>query len=463
MKSNIAAKQKALELFHLVYKTSKAYRHFVHSFGIKSADIKGIEDFEKIPIMDKKNYIKKYPLEDRLYNGKTLSDYYMICSSSGTSGEPTFWPRDYETDLLLEKKKEALYEEHFSISKKKTLCVVSFGLGIWTAGMLTAKLSWAAAKNNKFSVVTPGIDKANTLNLIQKLYPFYDQVILIGYPPFIGDVIAYAKEMRFDLKKVNLKILCTSEWFSEDWRDYMISNISKEQDRKSLVGFYACSDTGIIGAETKFSIDLLEKAHKNKKLLQALFQSEVNPSLAAYDPNGKFLEEFDNEILITAQQPMPLIRYNIHDRGGLIDGEKMQQIAQRYKIRMSDEDAKRHYVYVFGRGDSVKITANIYIEDIKYCLEKSSFQKKLAGDFKYGREYLNTHTYRLKIIIYLKKGESLAKQEKERFEKEFYQHLLEANNDFKMIQSGTKIEKFHFEYYEESGDKYKTSKLSYFL
>ena len=65
-----------------------------------------MDDFEKIPVMDKHNYVSKYPVEDRLYNSKKLEDFYMICSSSGTSGEPTFWPRDYQSDLLLEKKKQ---------------------------------------------------------------------------------------------------------------------------------------------------------------------------------------------------------------------------------------------------------------------------------------------------------------------------------------------------------------------
>lgn len=457
------AAQKALQLFQSVAATSRAYSSFLKSHSVNPETVTSMDSFTTLPYTDKHNYIQKFPITDRLYNGKRLSDYYMICTSSGTSGEPTFWPRDITIDTMLEEKKEALYEEHFQIHSKKTLCVVTFGLGVWTAGMLTSKLSWAAAKNNKFTVVTPGIQKETTLELIKHLAPEYEQVIIVGYPPFITDLVDYAKQKKFSLKDVHAKLLYTSEHVSEQWRTLMTESVSATNDRHDVVGFYACSDTGIIGAETRFTIDLLHRATEYPALCKALFQSETTPSFVTYNPMAKYLECIEGEIYITADQPMPLVRYNIHDRGGLLTGAQLKMICAQFSIPFDDGALHSHFAYIFGRSDSVKITANIYIEDVRYCIEHSSFAQKLSGNFKYGTVPSSATRYKLKVIVYTKPSSELTTREQNAFSEEFYTNLMKANNDFKMIQSGTKIEKFQFVFLPDETDKYKTSKLKYFL
>lgn len=457
------AHEKAFQLFQSVSSSSRGYADFLTSHGFDRKTVTSPRTFRLIPYTDKHNYINSYPIQDRLYGGRQLSDFYMICTSSGTSGEPTFWPRDIEIDTTLEALKESLYEEHFQIRSKKTLCVITFGLGVWTAGMLTAKLSWAAAKENKFTVVTPGIQKETSLELIKYLSPSYDQVLIVGYPPFITDLVEYAKQKKYSLKNAHTKLLYTSEHVSEEWRTYMTKAVSATNNRHDVVGFYACSDTGIIGTETRFTIDLLKQAADNPKICQALFHSEITPSFVSYNPLAKYLECIDGEIYITANQPMPLVRYNIHDRGGLLTGEQVKAVCSHYSIPFDESADNSHFVYVFGRSDSVKITANIYIEDIRYCIEHSSHSHKLSGHFKYGTVPSSRTRYRMKIVIYIKTGASFTAKEQHDFSKEFYSNLMKANNDFSMIQSGTKIEPFQFVFLPDEPDKYKTSKLKYFL
>lgn len=456
-------KEKALSLFHQVYKTSKAYKNFIDSHDINPSSIKTVEDFERIPIMDRHNYINKYSLEDRLYNGKKLSDFYMISASSGSTGQPTFWPRDYTNDVLLEQKKEALYKEHFQISKKNTLCVIAFALGSWTGGMLTAKLSWAVSKNNKFTVVTPGINRQEAILFIQKLNQLYDQVILLGYPPFLTDLIEYAREIRFDLSKVRVKIMYTGERVSERWRNYIVAQISPNKNRHDVVGFYACSDTGIIGTETKFCIDLLDFAYKNKEFCKELFDVNDPPSFVSYDPTTKFLECINDEIIITADQPIPLIRYNIHDRGKILSRDKLEETCKKFSIRVNSKDINKHYVYLLGRSDAVLLAANIYVDDIKYCLENSKLKNKFTLNFKYGKEEMKDFRYRLRILIFLKKGILITNEEKKYLYKEFYQNLLKINNDFKVIAKTTKMYPIKFEFEQDAADKFQTTKLKYFL
>lgn len=456
--------QKALELFHTAYEAVPAYRHFIDEHGINPDQVKTPEDFHQIPTTDKANYIKKYPLEQRLYRGKQVSDYYMLCSSSGTSGEPTFWPRDFETDQKLEKAKYQLFEDHFNVSQQKTLCLITFGLGVWTAGMLSTKLSWPVGQHNQFTVMTPGLDKENTFKLIQALHPAYDQIILLGYPPFLTDLVEHAVNENFDLKQANLRLFYTSERVSEDWRTVMTETLHDQANRHHIVGFYACSDTGIIGAETKTSIDILNRAHQDHGFCEELFGTKVSPTFVTFNPKIKFIESVDNEITITADQPVPLIRYNIHDRGSLISKAQIIRAFNNTGISHKSLKLDDNYLAIFGRSDAVKVTANVYVEDIRYCLEKSQFRDRLSGHFQYGTEQLpESMRYRLKIQVYLKPKAQLTREEREAFETEFYDHLLEANNDFKMIQSGTTIEKFKFEYLVDPKDKYQTSKLKHFL
>lgn len=457
------ASEKALQLFLSVSNSTRGYAEFLKKHRFDGKKVTTPQMFRSIPYTDKHNYINTYSIADRLYGGKKLSDFYMICTSSGTSGKPTFWPRDIEIDTSLEALKEALYEEHFQIRSKKTLCVITFGLGAWTAGMLTAKLSWATAKKNKFTVVTPGIQKETSLELIKSLAPSYDQVLIVGYPPFITDLVEYAKQKKISLKKLHTKLLYTSEHVSEKWRTHMTKAVSATNNRHDVVGFYACSDTGIIGTETRFTIDLLKLAADHPKICRELFNSEITPSFVTYDPMAKYLECVDGEIYITANQPMPLIRYNIHDRGGLLTGDKLRAICSRNAIPFDESAANRHFVYIFGRSDSVKITANIYIEDIRFCIEHSRYSYKLSGNFKYGTIPSSSTRYRMKVVLYLQPGASFTTDEQLDFSKEFYTNLMNANNDFKMIQSGTTIEPFEFVFLPDEPNKYKTSKLKYFL
>lgn len=462
--NNASAQEQAIDLFHRVYESSRAYKHFIDSHGVDVTKIKSANDFFRVPITDKENYIRKYPFHDRLFGGKLPSDYYMICSSSGTSGEPTFWPRDYAADIGLEKRKEALYEEHFQVGKKKTLCVITFGLGVWTAGMLTAKLSWAAARENKFTVVTPGINIENTYGLLKGLSPFYDQTLLVGYPPFLTDFVEYALSHDMPLKRYNTKLLYTSEYVSEKWRNEMAERVSRDGSRYDVVSFYACSDTGIIGAETRGTIDLLGMCDSDEQLSQALFNTKQTPTLVQYDPTKKYIESIDGEIIITANQPMPLVRYNIHDRGGVLHFDAIRNVLAARHKRVPKMLTEGHYAYIFGRIDAVKLTANIYIEDIKYCLERSHISDKLTGHFQYGTVKSKSLRNCMKVRIFLKPGESVSDKDMSVFAGDFYAHLLEANNDFKMIQSGTKIEPFQFEFTDKPDDTaYKNSKLKYFL
>ena len=68
--------------------------------------------------------------------------------------------------------------------------MVCFPLGTWVGGLYTlACARHLAAKGYPITVVAPGNNKAEILRVIPELAVHCDQTVLLGYPPFIKDVI----------------------------------------------------------------------------------------------------------------------------------------------------------------------------------------------------------------------------------------------------------------------------------
>jgi len=364
----------------------QAYKRFLKS---ENYDFRLSADYKSLPIMDKNNYLNKYSLEEKLYSNQKLDNYYMICSSTGSTGEATIWPRDYESDERAIAYQEKFLNEHFQIDKKKTLIVVMFGLGLSTSGMLTAKLSWGHAKNNKVSVITPGLDIDGAVKLINKIYDFYEQTVIIGYPPLVNELIENAIKNNFKIKKWNIKLALTGENVSFFWKKKILTNISNEKDYSRIVMFYACSEAGILGVETIKTKAILEKCLTNKSLLNDLFLTDGMPTLILVEQSRVFIEVINSEIVISVDQPIPLIRYNIHDRGMLISGSEINEIMKKYNLNLTVENSDV-FLCIYGRNQRKKPNdITLTIEEIKNIIEDPEYEKYFTGYFTYSEEEKN--------------------------------------------------------------------------
>jgi phenylacetate-CoA ligase len=105
------------------------------------------------------------------------------------------------------------------------------------------------------------------------------------------------------------------------------------------------------------------------------------PSLLQFNPGTFYIESNKNEeLLFTVKAGIPLVRYNIHDKGGIISFDKMLEVLNKHgydplkklkKIGYSKGDIWRMpFFYVFGRTDgTISIGgANIYPENIEAAL-----------------------------------------------------------------------------------------------
>ncbi len=358
--------------------------------------------FENLPLCDKDNYTAKYSIEERIQKNKCLSDFYMICTSSGSTAEPTIWPRDYEYDRGLEPPHTKFLNEHFAFSQKKTLVVIAFGLGTTQAGMMHLKSSWEGSLHGQISVIAPNGDAEQTVFLLNKLHPHYEQIIVIGYPPIISDFIDLAEEKKLDPQKWNLKIVFAGESVSPLWRKTMAKKIGGNQH--DIVSFYGSTEAGMIGFESKEINQLIAYCLDNEDLRFDLFKTFNLPTLVEVNFDKKYVEIVDGEIVVTADQAVPLVRYNLHDRGFILDSKTIQQVLNQYRIGYK-YPKNQGFLVIYGRN----LSRQISIEDVQNALAILNFAKYFHKEFQY-QEKINQGSIILSLTLYAKNDESIARE-----------------------------------------------------
>jgi phenylacetate-CoA ligase len=123
----------ALSIFSRTLRSAPAYLTFLQENNSELNDVSTIEAFKNLPIIDKKNYLQKYPIEDLCLDG-TLKDKYLIEGSSGLSGSRSYWPRIKSDDKKLPARVDSLFRRRFHIDRKPTLVIVGLMMGIWVSG-----------------------------------------------------------------------------------------------------------------------------------------------------------------------------------------------------------------------------------------------------------------------------------------------------------------------------------------
>ena len=404
----------ALRLFSMASARVPAYRDFLKINKINPAKIRTIADFGKIPHINKKNYLLRYPLEKLCWDGEIASSD-MISLSSGSSGEPFFWLRskEHERETMLDH--ELLLVDSFGINKYSTLFIVSFSMGMWVAGTLTLRAVQDIASRHKMTVITPGINKNDVLNIIKKLGPKYEQVIIAGYPPFVKDIIDGGGTNGIDWKKLKVKFLFAAEAFSEKWRDHMYKQVGARNPLKDSLNIYGTADALILGHETPLSILIRQLANKNKDgLYKDLFKYDARvPTLVQYNPSSKYFESINGSLIFSAFSGIPLIRYEIGDSGDIVPYDNMAVLLKKYRIDLKKEarlvgisNWRLPFLYVYGRND---LTAslygiNIYPENIRDALTKESIEREISGKFVMSTRNDKQMNQYLETIIELKDG-----------------------------------------------------------
>lgn len=375
---------RALHTFQRAAQFVPAYRDFLAIHDVDARSIRTPADFDRIPPVTKENYLKRYPLDMLTWNGE-ISRATMWSTSSGSSGRPTYWPRDLvaaEESIDLHGR---IFRQSFHSHYRSTLVVVAFAMGNWIAGGYTqAAVTALAARGHRVSVITPGIDVPTILDNIERLAPLYDQVVLVGYPPFVKDVLDQATR---DILTADIKILLAGETITEEWRDYVLERIGKPDHPEDSCLIYGTADMGMVGHETPTTITVRRAARDNPDIHQELFgDAQAPPTFVEYDPNYRYTEVDENGyLLFSADTVVPLIRYRINDQGTLYSTSELSQLLRNlgHDSPIYTSTASSGFLSLHRRTDisTTFYALDIYPENVRAGLEDDGLAGKVSGKF----------------------------------------------------------------------------------
>jgi phenylacetate-CoA ligase len=119
---------KVLKLFSEMSHRVPAYKDFLRKNKINPEKIKNAEDLKSVPPVDKNNYLKAYPLEKLCWDGKLKEKRWVISSTSGTTGEPFYFPREDSQDQQYALSAEIYEDKDWEDKVEQALSNVDFSI-----------------------------------------------------------------------------------------------------------------------------------------------------------------------------------------------------------------------------------------------------------------------------------------------------------------------------------------------
>jgi phenylacetate-CoA ligase len=378
--------RRALATFHRAAARVPAYAAFLSESGIDAGAVRTTEDLARVPATTKENYHRRHALAELCVDGRA-SDCDMLAVSSGSTGEPAIWPRFVSDELATAVRFEQVLEDAFDASNTSMLGVVCFALGSWVGGMYTAACCrQLAAKGYPLTLVTPGNNKAEILRVFRALAPSFEQIVLFGYPPFLKDVIDSGRADGLDWKQHRVRLVMAGEVFSEAWRSLVSERLGAADPAFATASLYGTADGGVLANETPWSVRIRRALAAAPDAARELFGESRLPTLCQYDPCHRYFEvESDGSLLFTADGSLPLVRYKILDRGGVVSATRMREFLHGRGLDVGEPERAREqpFVYVFGRSNFALsfYGANVYPENVAVGIEQQEFGEYLTGKF----------------------------------------------------------------------------------
>jgi phenylacetate-CoA ligase len=448
------SKEEKLKLFKFVAYNVPAYKDFLKKHKVNPDKIKNYDDLKYVPPINKENYLWYYPYDKLLIKGdEFLKTPLTMHASSGSTGEPTYYFRDILNDLQRAFALDFFLKNNNITTKQPTLFIVNFGMGIWSAGTGMYNSVYLISKINDYpiSLISPGVNKIETLKIFKNLGKYFRQIILAGYPPFVKDVIDEIDEYRLlDLKKINMRLILAGETFPEELRDYFNEKLNLGNIFLNTMNAYGTSELGAIAIETPLSILIRRLCHRNKEIFKDMFgEIDKTPTLCQYIPYFVNFDCIDGELYFYGRNAIPLVKYQSGDRGGLKTLNDIKDIFRNYGINL-DKEIRQHkiqdyinelpFVYVYERKNLAATFYGIliYPEFIKKILLGKSLNRFFTGRFTVITKYDKRQNQYLEINLELKKNVSLKQEDKVWILKEMVKGLRMNSSEYRELHDHLK-------------------------
>ena len=442
-------REMALRLFQFAARAVPAYRALLHEKRINPLEIATVNDLKRAPFIDKQTYLRAHELEDLLPH-RDVSRITTFAATSGSTGEPFYLPRGEAQDEQYEYIAELFLRTCFGVNARvKTLGIIGFALGIWIGGIFTYKnFNRIAGRGLNLSLMPIGVDKALFLKSLKRMGHLYDQVILMGYPPFIKDIVDEAEEYGINWSKYRVKIFTATEGFSEKFREYLVRHAAIKNPLTDILNVYGSVELGTMAHETPLTTLIRRIAVKNQKVFKALFGGAGRlPTLAQYHPYLTYFEEVDGELAGTGYgSSIPFVRYRFHDRGGVIPFEDMaarlaslgiDMIKEARAARIEKTVMKLPFVYVYERADSAASLVGIliYPEYLKDALAHRSVSRFVTGKFTMETKTDRRENQFLEVNVECSHGVEGTPQLRGLLEARMVKSLLSRSTEYKHLYS----------------------------
>jgi phenylacetate-CoA ligase len=378
-----------VELFQSVAREVPAYARFLREHGVIPSLILDIDGFRKLPRTTKQSYCRASRLAE-LCRGGTLDGADFTAVSSGSTGDPQAWPRALADEMGTAYRFEQVLRDALGAHERRTLGIVCFALGSWVGGMYTTSACrLVAAKGYPLTLVTPGNDKLEILRILRALGGEFEQVILFGYPPFLKDVIDAGLAEKLSFERYRLGLITAGEVFSEEWRT-LVGARAGIGDLGRIASLYGTADGGVLANETPLSVAIRRTLANQPTLAQKLFGEARLPTLCQYDPCHRYFECEQGALSFSGDGTVPLVRYDILDRGGIVPYTDMRSFLAKHQSDPVVELERRGvtvrelpFVFVFGRSNFAVsfYGANVYPENVAVGVQQPEFAPHLTGKF----------------------------------------------------------------------------------
>jgi phenylacetate-CoA ligase len=260
-----------LALFQQVAATVPAYQNFLHQQNINPATIQTFANFQQLPLTTKGNYLRPHSLAQLCHDGQ-LQHCDMIAVSSGSTGQPSFWARSLTDELQIATRFEQIFRDSFQADRRTTLAIICFALGTWVGGIYTANCCrHLANKGYPITVITPGNNPTEIFRVLQALAPQFEQTVLLGYPPFLKEVIDRGLAQGIDWSAYKVKLVMAGEVFSEEWRSLVGQRFGSSDICYDSASLYGTADAAVLGNETPLSITIRRWLANHPEAARSLF------------------------------------------------------------------------------------------------------------------------------------------------------------------------------------------------
>jgi phenylacetate-CoA ligase len=407
--------------FYRAVRGVPAYRSYIEHLGFTG----GV-----VPETDKESYIKAFPPESRCVGGRLPETDVMIDESAGSTGVAYNWVRTtrerHESHRLIS------YFATYCFGPEPVITINAFSMGGWATGI---NMGEALRRNGVVKNVGPDIGKIlGTMSFFGTAHRY----LVMGYPPFLKELIDTADAQGFPLADFHLDALVGGEGMSEGLRDYLLKRFG------SVYSGYGATDLEIgIGGETPLSVKVRRLARDEPAVHAALFGDDPRlPMLFQYNPLMHYIEVNDDGEMLTSitrsSVLSPRVRYNIHDQGGVAhyDDFAGRLAAAGHDIRELEREVggpilRLPFLWIFGRRDyTVSIMgANIYPEDLEQAVYADEELARITRSFCQTLSESGNGEVRPRFYLEIdgEPSDALA----ERFSEAIVRHLLEVNADFR--------------------------------